>query len=64
MERYVATGGGNVRRPTGHAMYRLRVGDWRVRFTRRTETRARDEAAIEVVEVLRVRHRREAYDDL
>ncbi len=34
IERYVATGQGNVARLKGTALpeYRLRVGDWRVRF--------------------------------
>jgi mRNA-degrading endonuclease RelE of RelBE toxin-antitoxin system len=71
MERYVATGGGNVRRLAGQApaMYRLRVGGWRVRFIRRVEPRSPvppevTPVTVPVLGVPRVRHRREAYDDL
>ncbi|HZU26761.1 MAG TPA: type II toxin-antitoxin system RelE/ParE family toxin [Bryobacteraceae bacterium] len=53
VERFAATGAGNVKRL--HAIdppeFRLRVGDYRVRFHR----------AGDIVGVLRVRNRREAY---
>ena len=48
---------------------RLRVGDWRVRFTDQVEERPAEPPAtgtiqVRVIEVTRVCHRREAYDDL
>jgi mRNA interferase RelE/StbE len=53
MERFAATGAGDVKRLQGvhPPEYRLRVGDWRARF-HLDETR---------VHVLRVRKRGEAY---
>ncbi|MGO9130070.1 MAG: type II toxin-antitoxin system RelE family toxin [Bryobacteraceae bacterium] len=53
VERFAATAVGNVKRLQGidPPEYRLRVGDWRVRF----------HLAEENVRVLRVRNRREAY---
>jgi len=53
VERFAATGAGNVKRLQGidPPQYRLRVGDYRVRFHRQGET----------IQVLRVRNRREAY---
>jgi mRNA-degrading endonuclease RelE of RelBE toxin-antitoxin system len=53
VERFADTGAGNVKRLQGidPPEYRLRVGDYRVRF------HLEDEA----VQVLRVRNRREAY---
>lgn len=51
--RYVETGSGDVKRLHGVADYRLRVGDWRIRF-RRNVTEG-------WVEVLRVSHRSNAY---
>jgi len=53
VERFAATGSGNVKKLQGidPPEYRLRVGDNRVRF----------DLAGEVVRVLRVRNRREAY---
>lgn len=53
VERFAATGAGNVRKLQGidPPEYRLRVGDWRVRF----------HLAEETIRVLRVRNRREAY---
>jgi mRNA-degrading endonuclease RelE of RelBE toxin-antitoxin system len=53
VERFADTGGGNVKRLQGidPPEYRLRVGDYRVRFHMDDET----------VQVLRVRNRREAY---
>jgi len=53
VERFVTTGAGNVKRlqDVEPPEYRLRVGDWRVRF----------HLGREIVAVLRVRHRREAY---
>ncbi len=53
VERFAATGSGNVKKLQGidPPEYRLRVGDYRVRF----------DLAGEVVRVLRVRNRREAY---
>lgn len=53
VERFAETGGGNVKKLQGidPPEYRLRVGDWRVRFEQYKET----------MRVLRVRHRREAY---
>jgi mRNA-degrading endonuclease RelE of RelBE toxin-antitoxin system len=53
VERFAETGAGNVKRLHGidPPEFRLRVGDWRVRFHNDGET----------VLVLRVRNRREAY---
>jgi mRNA-degrading endonuclease RelE of RelBE toxin-antitoxin system len=53
VERFADTGVGNVKRLQGidPPEYRLRVGDYRVRFHMDDET----------VQVLRVRNRREAY---
>jgi len=53
VERFGETGAGNVKKLQGidPPEYRLRVGDWRVRFHQDHET----------VRVLRVRNRREAY---
>jgi mRNA-degrading endonuclease RelE of RelBE toxin-antitoxin system len=53
VERFAATGAGNVKRLQGidPPEYRLRAGDYRVRFHQDGET----------VRVLRVRNRREAY---
>jgi hypothetical protein len=61
-------GGGDVTRLTGSDELALRVGDWRVRFLDRTETRPADLPATEpttvrVVEVLRVLPRGRAYRD-
>ncbi|HEX9621807.1 MAG TPA: type II toxin-antitoxin system RelE/ParE family toxin [Polyangiaceae bacterium] len=56
IERFAASGHGDIRALRGHVgEYRLRVGDWRVRF-------ALDAARSELI-VLGVRHRREAYRD-
>ena len=53
VERLADTGAGNVKRLQGidPPEYRLRVGDYRVRFHREGET----------IGILRVRNRREAY---
>ncbi len=53
VERFAETGAGNAKRLQGiePPEYRLRVGDWRVRF----------HLAEEIIRVLRVRNRREAY---
>ena len=53
VERFAESGAGNVKRlqSIDPPEYRLRVGDYRVRFHRDNET----------VRVLRVRNRREAY---
>lgn len=53
VERFAATGAGNVKRlqDIDPPEYRLRVGDYRVRF----------ELEKEIMRVLRVRNRREAY---
>jgi mRNA-degrading endonuclease RelE of RelBE toxin-antitoxin system len=53
VERFAETGAGNMKRLQAVAPpeYRLRVGDYRVRF----------HLADETVQVLRVRNRREAY---
>jgi mRNA interferase RelE/StbE len=53
VERFAETGAGNVKKLQGinPPEYRLRVGDWRVRFQV-------DDAAIRI---LRVRNRKEAY---
>ena len=53
VERFAETGAGRVKRLHGidPPEYRLRVGDYRVRF----------HLADETVQVLRVRNRREAY---
>jgi mRNA interferase RelE/StbE len=53
VERFAGTGAGNVKKLQGidPPEYRLRVGDYRVRF----------EVDGETIRVLRVRNRREAY---
>ena len=52
-ERFAATGAGDVKRLRGaSAEYRLRVGDWRVRF---------DQPDKNIIRILRVLHRRESY---
>lgn len=53
VERFAETGSGNVKRLHGidPPEYRLRVGDYRVRFHLRDET----------IQVLRVRNRKQAY---
>jgi mRNA-degrading endonuclease RelE of RelBE toxin-antitoxin system len=53
VERFAATGAGNVKRLQGidPPEFRLRVGDWRVRFHHQGDC----------VQLLRVRNRREAY---
>lgn len=54
VERFAETGAGNVKKLKGidQPEYRLRVGDYRVRFELDGET---------IIRVLRVRNRREAY---
>ena len=53
LDHYAETGHGDiVRLKDSPGEFRLRVGDWRVRFR---------EPKPDVVEILRVRHRREAY---
>ena len=53
LERFAATGAGNVKRLQGidPPEFRLRVGDWRVRFHQDGQT----------LRILRVRNRKEAY---
>jgi mRNA interferase RelE/StbE len=53
IERFAQTGSGNVKKLQGidPPEYRLRVGDWRVRFDQPQER----------MRILRVRNRREAY---
>ena len=53
VERFAETGAGNVKRLQGidPPEYRLRVGNWRVRFELESET----------VRILRVRDRKDAY---
>ncbi|MFN0105086.1 MAG: type II toxin-antitoxin system RelE family toxin [Bryobacteraceae bacterium] len=53
VERFLQTGAGSVNRLHGidPPEYRLRIGDWRVRFHRDGKT----------MRILRVRHRLEAY---
>ena len=54
VQRYVATGVGDITRLSSDPPeWRLRVGDWRVRF-------ALSDDGLTVI-VLRVRHRREVY---
>jgi mRNA interferase RelE/StbE len=56
LEDLAATGRGDVRRVRGtEDEWRLRVGDWRIRF--------RYVSGTSVLEVLRVRRRDEAYRD-
>jgi mRNA interferase RelE/StbE len=54
VHHYAATGQGDVKRLQASEEYRLRVGDWRVRF-------AVVAGQIHVMHVLRIAHRREAY---
>jgi mRNA interferase RelE/StbE len=53
VERFAETGASNIKRLQGinPPEFRLRVGDWRVRFYQDAET----------MRVIRVRNRREAY---
>ncbi len=53
VERFAQTGAGNVKRLQGidPPEYRLRIGDWRVRFHQSPD----------IIRILRVRNRREAY---
>ncbi|MBM3748382.1 MAG: type II toxin-antitoxin system RelE/ParE family toxin [Acidobacteria bacterium] len=53
VERFAASGAGEVVQLRGYdpPEFRLRVGDWRVRFAQDAGT----------IRILRVRHRREAY---
>ena len=54
VERFATTGHGDVVRLKGVIrQWRLRVGDWRVRFTL--------DAALTTLTILTVRHRSEAY---
>ncbi|MSQ13216.1 MAG: plasmid stabilization protein [Dehalococcoidia bacterium] len=54
IERFAETEAGNVKHLRGQdGELRLRVGDWRVRFTLDPEQG--------IMNVLRIRHRREAY---
>jgi mRNA interferase RelE/StbE len=54
LDRLAETGHGDTKRLKGtDAEWRLRVGDWRVRFER--------DGKAEAIRILRVRHRREAY---
>ncbi len=68
--RYAETGGGNIRRLTAaDGAFRLRVGDWRVRFYEWTEPQpavaaATDPASVRVIEVVHIHHRSVAYRDL
>ena len=57
VERFAATGAGNVKRLQGidPPEFRLRVGDWRVRFYHDQQKEKH------VIRILRVLHRREAY---
>ncbi len=51
--RFLETGSGDIRRLKGESKeFRLRVGDWRVRFT---------EGPGQVIRILRVLHRSDAY---
>ena len=43
----------DVKKLQGSSFYRLRVGDWRVIFDRRN--------AVRIIEIIRIRHRREVY---
>lgn len=43
----------DVKKLQGSPFYRLRVGDWRVIFDRKN--------AVRIIEIIRVRHRREVY---
>ncbi len=71
LERYAGTGYGDVVRLAGTDQLRLRVGQWRVRFRARIETRRVEdepgerarEREVHVIEVLVVRPRGAAYRD-
>lgn len=69
LERYAATDQGDVRRLEGDLRWRLRVGDWRVIFSRRIERRAAEPPAtgmieVPVLDVSRVLPRGRAYRDV
>lgn len=68
IRRFMETGAGDVTRLQGSDESRLRIGDWRVRFIDRVEVRPAElpetgSVQVRVIEILRVRHRREAYRD-
>jgi len=71
LERDAGTGYGDVARLAGTDQVRLRVGEWRVRFRTRVETRRQEgepgeparALAVRVVEVLVLRPRGSAYRD-
>lgn len=68
IRRYAETGQGDVRQLEARSEWRLRVGDWRVLFEARHETRAADpsspgEIQVWVIEILRVLPRGRAYRD-
>ena len=54
LDRFVKTGAGDIRQPSGFtpALFRLRTGDWRIIYRH---------SANGAIEVIRVRNRREAY---
>ncbi|HXG41578.1 MAG TPA: type II toxin-antitoxin system RelE/ParE family toxin [Dehalococcoidia bacterium] len=57
VERYAQSGHGDIRKIRGRdALFRLRIGTWRVLFTPDVDSRR--------IYVLTVRHRREAYRDM
>jgi mRNA-degrading endonuclease RelE of RelBE toxin-antitoxin system len=63
VRRYADTTHGDIKRLTGvdPPEWRLRVGDYRVllRFEQERDERTRE--LVDVIRILRVRHRREAY---
>jgi mRNA-degrading endonuclease RelE of RelBE toxin-antitoxin system len=68
LERYAGTGYGDVVRVQGTDQWRLRVGEWRVRFRTRIEARRVDdesgearEISVRAVEVVVMRPRGSAY---
>jgi mRNA-degrading endonuclease RelE of RelBE toxin-antitoxin system len=52
LAHYAATGEGDAKPLNGSKEFRLRAGDWRVRF---------DQSPTGAIRVLHVKHRREAY---
>jgi mRNA-degrading endonuclease RelE of RelBE toxin-antitoxin system len=53
IDRFAKTGAGDVKLLAGaERHYRLRAGDWRIRFVYETP---------DIIRVLHIRHRREAY---
>lgn len=69
LERYAATGQGDVRQLAGRSEWSLRVGEWRVLFrpprveTRPPEPPTTEQRQVRVLDILAVRPRGRAYQE-